>query len=348
MPDDLWNKAAVVADLIKRTPQGESFCRAFDLGDEPDDFAIRLSHVTAVYHSLREHPLLLGKRLNHLPDAAVLCAGDKDREWLEDALNVSTGMQMVVEWLRSHLPGYPNLAVPHLRQGSPYRFVSDWIFVNYFPWDAEIERLIVGLGGAPPDLTNLGGSADGDQELESLAQALIRRPTWQRFVAARHLLDEHDVRLLGEMGQAFERDVRDEVVDREAGARSQARFEYRMARLEEVVSSATGSIRQYLDAFEEVHDLITVIAGLIETLVTSDGLQPLSPYRMDVGDGDDLRPVTLAASVANAFINCGQAVFIPALEGAGECFVYPRSVSNNISFGDHQSTVRISGLLGTL
>jgi hypothetical protein len=348
MPDELWDKAASVAGLIKGTPQGESFRRAFDLRDEPDDFAIRLSHVTAVYHSLREHPLLLGMRLNHLPDAAVLCADGEDRKWLEDAINVSAGMQMVVEYLRSHLPGYPNLAVPHLRQGSPYRFVSDWVFVNYFPWDAEIEQLTVGLGGAPPDLMNLGGSLDGDKELEGLAQTLIRRPTWGRLVGAWQSLDGRDLRLLDEMGQVFERDVRDEVVDREAGSRSQARFEYRMARLEELVSSAAGPVRQYLDAFERVHDLITVIAGLIETLVTSDGLQPLSPYRMDVGGGDDLRPVTLAAAVENPFINCGQAVFIPALEGAGECFVYPRSVSNNISFGGHQSTVRISGLLGSL
>lgn len=348
MPDDLWDKAASLADLIKGTPRAQSFCRALDLSDEPDDLAIRLSRVTAVYHSLREHPLLLGMRLNHLPDAAILCAGDEDREWLEDAINVSTGIQMVVEYLRSHLPGYPNLAVPHLRQGSPYRFVSDWIFVNYFPWDTEIEGLTVKLGGAPPDLANLGGSADGAQELEALAQTLFRRPTWKRFVDARHLLEERDMRLLDEMGHAFEHDVRDEVVDQEAGSRSQARFEYRMARLEELVSSVAGPVRQYLDAFEEVHDLITVLAGLVETLVASDGLQPLGPYRMDVGDGDDLRPVTLAADVANPFINCGQAVFIPALEGAGECFVYPRSVSNNISFGDHQSTVRISGLLGVL
>jgi hypothetical protein len=348
MPDDLWNRAAAVADLIKGTAQAQSFCRALDLRDEPDDFAIRLSRVTAVYHSLREHPLLLGMRLNHLPDAAVLCEDGEDREWLEDAINVSAGIQMVVEYLRSHLPGYPNLAVPHLRRGSPYRFVSDWIFVNYFPWDAEIEELTVGLGGAPPDLTNLGGSADGGQELEALAQTLIRRPTWERFVGARHSLNERDMRFLDEMGEAFERDMRDEVVDQEAGSRSQARFEYRMARLEELVSSTAGPIRHYLDAFERVHDLITVLAGLIESLVASDGLQPLSPYRMDVGSGDDLRPVTLAAAVANPFINCGQAVFIPALEGAGECFIYPRSVSNNISFGSHQSTVRISGLLGAL
>lgn len=348
MPDDLWDKAATVADLIKGTPQGQSFRRAFDFSDESDDFPIRLSHVTAVYHSLREHPLLLGMRLNHLPDAAILCADDPDREWLEDAMSVSTGMQLVVEYLRSHLPGYPDLAVPHLRRGSPYRFVSDWVFVNYFPWDAEMEGVTVGLGGAPPDLTNLGGVADGDKELEALAQALIRRPTWQRFIAARNSLDGNAMLLLEELGQTFERDVRDEIVDEEAGSRSQARFEYRMARLEELVASTDGNVRQYLDAFESVHDLVTVIAGLIESLVVSDGLEPLSPYRMDVGAGDDLRPVTLAAEAGNPFINCGQALFIPALEGTAECFVYPRSVSTNISFGDRQSTVRISGLLGTL
>src|ERR1044072_8473588 len=119
MPDPLWQKAGALARVIKESPQGRSYRRVFDLRREGDDFPIRLSEVTAVYHSLKEHPLLMGMRLNHIEQVRELCGAPEDIEWLTDAIDTGFGLQLSIEFLRSRLPGYPAMLGPHLRPGSP-------------------------------------------------------------------------------------------------------------------------------------------------------------------------------------------------------------------------------------
>lgn len=229
MADELWQTAGALAEVVKEAPQVRSFRRVYDLREDGDDLPQRLSRVTAVYHSLREHPLLIGWRLNHIPDVRELCAQDRDRTWLEDAINTGTGYQMVIEYLRSALPGYPDLLLPQLQPGTPHSFPpGDQVFVNYFPWDREIRNLTVGLG-KPPDLTNLGGVETGEAQITALSEALRRRPTWQRFEATQQALEEEDRVVLEELCRSFADQMREEVVDQQAGSRSMARFEYRMA-----------------------------------------------------------------------------------------------------------------------
>lgn len=346
MPDPLWQKAEALARVIKESPQGRSYRRVFDLRRDEDNFPIRLSEVTAVYHSLKEHPLLLGTRLNRIAQVGELCAAPEDLQWLKDAMDTGFGLQLSIEFLRSRLPGYPAMLGPHLRPGSPLFFVSDPVFVDYFPWDMDACGTILKLGGAPPDLSNLGGPLDGNPELLALAAELAQRPTWQRFVAAEAGLEQPDRDLLGELGDQFEAQMRDEVVDEIAGSRSQGRFEYRMAALQELVASAEGAVRAYLNAFAEIHDLLTFVTGFMETVITHETLLTIEPYRMDVGGGDDLRPAALAASIEDPFIACPTVLAVSGSGPTSDCLLYPRHIDTHLIFDGSPPVIRAKGLLG--
>lgn len=326
MTDKLWTDAAALAAAIKDTPKLRSFRRAFDADVEGDDLRQRVSVLTAQYSPLRSYPMLLGLRLNSLPATAQLLQTEQDTAWLNDAVEAGGAFQVIVEFLRSRLPGYPGLRVPHIRPGSPHIF-NDPFSIRGFPWDSELRKLGLQLQN-PPDMAPLGGGIDCRALLASVVTGLEARPAWLRFAAAYASLSALDIRALSELCKEFAARVGDDEVTDAAGDYVLDRFQYRVATLREVVASAGGPVAEYLAAFEAVDEVITVVAALLETLLTSDGLPTVNPYRMALGAGTDLRPVELAVRGDDPFHNPGTLLFVQGPNQVLSGLVYPTALTH--------------------
>lgn len=320
MARPIWTAAAELGEALRETPQMQSFRRAFD----DDEFRARLSQLTAIYTPLREHELLLGARLNQA--GAVVeewLESDEDHKWVESAVDSGTGFQVVIEYLRSYLPRYPYLRVPHLRRGSPLDFADGPFFIDYFPRQREIRNLRF-EPDSPPNLSGLGGNKDFTELLIELAAALKERESWRRFAAARYAMSDDDWNALIQLSAGFAERVTDDVVDAKAGDLLLDRFTYRMSELEQAVARAEGAVREYLAAFEAVHKLITFLAGFLETVITKGYLPSISPYRMDIGPGHDHRQVELATFGDDPFHRGGGVFFVKGPDEATQGLLYAR------------------------
>ena len=103
---------------------------------------------------------------------------------------------------------------------------------------------------------------------------------------------------------------------------------YRMAALAAVMAATEGSVRAYLEAFETIDELLTVIASLMQTIVVSDGLLVVTPHRLDLGKPGDLRPVVLETRNDAPFHAPGQLLMVEGPAPAFSGLVYPMSLSH--------------------
>jgi hypothetical protein len=87
-------------------------------------------------------------------------------------------------------------------------------------------------------------------------------------------------------------------------------YQYRMAILEEHVSSTDGAVLEYLRAFEEVDDLISIVAAFIQTLIVHGELVSASPERIDLGSGGEVVPVNLLIRPDLPRLNPGEVITV--------------------------------------
>jgi hypothetical protein len=317
MARPIWTVAAELAEGLRDTPQMRSCRRAFD----EKELRVRLSQLTAIYSSLREHEILLGVRLNQMgPVIESWIQSEEDQQWVESAIESGNGFQVAIEYLRSYLPRYPFLRVPHLRRGSPLDFADGPLLIDYFPWQREI-RALQFQPDKPPQLSRLGGE-DFTELLRELAAGLKERDSWRRFAAARSAMSEQDWTALSQLSSSFSKRVKQEVVDAEAGHYLTERFAYRMSELHRAVESANGQVHEYLVSFEATHELITVVAGFMETLIIKGHLPLIEPYRMDIGPGQDLRRAELATFGDDPFHSGGGVLFVRGPDKSSQGLLY--------------------------
>jgi len=81
-------------------------------------------------------------------------------------------------------------------------------------------------------------------------------------------------------------------------------------------------VRQYLAAFEAIHELITVVAGFMETLIIKGHLPLVTPYRMDIGPGQNLRLAELATLGDDPFHNGGGVLFVQGPDEGSQGLLY--------------------------
>jgi hypothetical protein len=321
MAEHLWTTATALADSLRETPRVESLLRAFD--PDAGDLAKRVSDVMSPYSWLRISPLLLGVRLNRMSVTAQLLRDTNDQDWLADAVEAGTGFQVVVEFLRSRLPGYPVLRVPHRRPGSAYLIETDANFFHNFSWEQRLSRLGLHQTG-PPDMTKLGGSDDCAELLYELVAELAQREAWRQFADAQAALSDADRAILTEVGKRFAAEVTKDAVVEHAGSRRKAQYEYRMAVLEEHVASTSGAVLKYLHAFERVDELISIVAAFMQTVIVRHQLASVAPEQMDLGQGGEVVEVNLLLAPDRPFLIPGEVMVVddpPAPKG----LLYPES-----------------------
>jgi len=342
MPD-LWDSAAAFAKAFSTSPRVQRFIRAYDL-EGGDDLARRVNEFTVTYSPLKSAPILIGPRLNQIPQTTELLATGEDvMEWLGDAMAVGEALQIAIEFLRSRLPGYPILRVPHRRRGSPCLLETDPFFFHYFPWDRDLARQGMQLAPTPPDMTTIDCETDCSKELRQMAMALAEWTSWDRFAELSKTLTDEDLAGLSETGKAFAAAIKDEVVDKEADDSLLARYQYLSAVLEEQVGAAKDRAKEYLLAFEAVDSLVAIVAGLIETLVITDSLRTIDPDRLDLSGGGEVSRVNVKVSPDPLVLDPGRVIRV-AGDSVPEGLVLIDGLNHSFSFGENaDSSVEIKG-----
>lgn len=228
---------------------------------------------------LQTQPLLLGVRLDHVPEFGPLHEGEAGvREWFEVAIPFAAGFMEVIEFLRSRLPGYPRLMVPDLTPEAP-RVYADGFWDMSYPWMAAARRVRLQLLNEPGFIrSGLDLPDDGAQlqrAVKDLLEMLQASAAWRRFVVAHEALQETDWTEAREVRKAYRGAVAEERLDSIAGENGMRAQNMRRAELARVKESAGENLREYYEAFDEVDELINALAALLS-------------YRIAVGDIDEL------------------------------------------------------------
>ena len=321
-----WTNFYAFAKEMKETPKVVRVRKAFDLADPAKPLRRDLSEITATALPILLHPLLMGYQLARLPPIQAFVENEEHEKWLRDLNEVGGALTAAIEFIRSRLPGYPSLRVPHLRTGSPCTYADDF-FVAGFPWDAELRRMGLQLQGPPPVGQILESKTDFADLLNAAADELNASDASASFVDARTAMQPADWDQLREIGRDFAGRVTDDAVTAAAGDFLLPRFQYRSAILEQLVSEADGRAGTYMDAFEDLNKLLNVAGALVETTVVSAGLLSVQPMQLVLGAGRELRPAYFVTLDADPFLHPGSIVYLAGPDASVTGFVYTRAIT---------------------
>lgn len=255
----------------------------------------RLQAMQAGGGNISEFPLRLTRNvqlMSRMPDHPFLQAAPPPQEWdvwLDTAMRVETAHRITVAWLRARMPGYPSLPAPQLAPGSPLTadesdFQLTWTRqeraqgLQFQDPPAQIGQV---LQAAPPQQRRIAGG------MRVAALAFERTDEWSALSTATTALTPS---ARGELRQARETLVMrlsKEAVDAHSPLLL-ARFNYRVAVMQEVLSTLSGPAHEYATAFGTANRLVETAASDAFGELVAYG-PPLSiPSPQDI----DLRPGT--------------------------------------------------------
>jgi hypothetical protein len=321
-----WTNFYAFAQAMKEAPKVVRVRRAFDLADPAKPLRGDLSEITAMVSPVLQHPLLMGYHLARLPQVQAFVENEEHKDWLRDLSEVGGALTAAIEFIRSRVPGYPSLRVPHLRTGSPYTYAETFL-VTGFPWDAELRRMGLQLQGPPPVGPILESQADFAALLNAAADELNASDASVSFVDVRAAMQSADWDQLREIGRTFAEKVTDDAVTAAVGDFLLQRFQYRSAILEQLVSEVDGRARAYMDAFEALNELLNVAVALVETTIISAGLLSVQPMQLVLGTGGELRPAYFVTLDADPFLRPGSIVHLAGPDASVTGFVYTRAIT---------------------
>lgn len=221
-----------------------------------------LQHVTASGGMVASRPLRLGTNVPQM--LSVVDGGAPSvrpavlNQWLEDATRVEGVHRVTVAWLRSRLPGYPQLPAPQLAKGTP---LTTDEFTYRLTWTRE--ELAAGFQFQNPPsepLATLGATeqhaARVDDAARRLALALAGTAQCQRLRAADAALSPGDRAELAAARKAVTDASKPAVVDAHEPDLAVPRDAYRQQVVADAVGALTGPAREYADAFDAADRLI--------------------------------------------------------------------------------------------
>ncbi|MGM7423944.1 hypothetical protein [Cellulosimicrobium sp. CpK407] len=271
---DLWRAVWRMADAWSETPLVKEFAATLPRNQGPQNRGDKATGIPALLQHLdmsariMMKPLMYGSRVPVLLDQPLITRGapavdqSKVAAWLTMASRIEASHRVTLEWLRSRLAGYPILRAPQLAPGTPLTTYE--MTIHYIWTKVELSRGL-NLTPAPPGVADfLDADAKASLELDEAARHLVKAleesPAWIRFQDSLDGLDEvAKVELRGARRDLREQ-LSEEAVDDHEGSLALPRSEYRAYTTVEVINSLSGSARQYADAFNEVHELLTLVA----------------------------------------------------------------------------------------
>jgi hypothetical protein len=264
----LWQAVNDLADEWSRSPTVQRFATVLREArtGRAAGVARTIQEAHAAYGFMTDQPL---RQASFLPIAEEFDWGSNEaRAFLVDATRVERAFFQTVLWLRSRLPGYPMLRLPHLVTGTA---LSNDEFTLGVPWLRQYMTSGIQYQAVPPGVPKELQLAERAQPLNDaaiqLSRALAVEPTWQRFAASQAALDDQ---ARADLAEARRR-ARDRLAPAEIDAYepnlTMRRHHYRQHVLSEVLQSLEGAARVYCDAFTSLLAVLELVGDVFAQLV---------------------------------------------------------------------------------
>lgn len=268
---ETWRAAADLAEQMKTTREAQALQGVFDRESrqDPQPHERAVSDFLASMGMLRSRPLLFALHAPQLPRLSMpgvqfeeLPRVDGFTEFMREAARAGSTLLSLIEYVRSRLPGYPDLLVPDLRPQAPQVDMDGLLGVG-MPWTAAARRR--GFQDSGPQTAD---SASIDQarwaaSAEGLLEAIRNSEQWKAFVAATDALSSDDRDQLDKACHEFDESTRIERIEEQAGLLLMRQVALRKAALQAAHQSTTGAALDYVEAFTAVDRLINQAATLI-------------------------------------------------------------------------------------
>lgn len=162
-------------------------------------------------------------------------------------------------WLRSRLPAYPLIPVPHLTLNT---HLTSTEICPGLGWRREALQGGLQFESTPRGVAQMLGLAQGDhdQTARGLAHALEAAPQWRTFTEILSMLTEADRRQLKEARRILKPLLTTRAVDNHEPDQMLRRHGYRRDQVADVVNALDGRSRELARSFEEVSDLIDLVS----------------------------------------------------------------------------------------
>jgi hypothetical protein len=277
--DELFSAAARIGELWSTSPVAQTFFaerRAALMHDEGQPHK-PYQHVLQMFlmsGSFSTQPLLTGWWLSAMAQRQALAQMPEAHDFLDSASRTASAFLLVIEWLRSWLPGYPfAFRLPHLdpnasrvtRRGFPNQLL---------PWPLELRR--ASLNSVPEIDDQVAPAIEIDRALLvgpllELRRQLWASSAWQEFAAAHAALGDDSRLRLEALVDQFRSDCR--AFDQSASERLMIDDAARRAAVERCEQAAVSDapLARYYKAFRRIDRIIESIGALITQFALGEG-----------------------------------------------------------------------------
>jgi hypothetical protein len=136
---DLWQAVNDLSRTWADLPVVQRFAAALPRNASQRSTGIpgRLQEMEASGAQISAQPLRLSiplRMMQHMPSLQTQPSPQEWKAWPELAVRIEAVHWLAVAWLRSRVPGYPNLPAPHLARGTPLTTIE---FTDQLIWTRE-------------------------------------------------------------------------------------------------------------------------------------------------------------------------------------------------------------------
>jgi hypothetical protein len=255
------------------------------------------------------------------------------QRWLGLARQVEYAHRTTIGWIRSRVPGYPNLPVPQLVEGAP---ITTAEFTWRLRWPREEMKQGLQAMPQPPGVDRLLGLDRHDalrlnEAVRRVAAALAVTDEYERLRSARAGMTSIAKQQLAGVNTQLRADLRSDRVDDFEPQLALRRDQYRRERLADALAALDGPALELADAFSGVDSLIELAAADVFGQLATAGEIPTRSCGNDLslaGGGGEDRTVTFTTADDDLW-SLGEVVWIddPLVPDA----VLPTAVSVSFS-----------------
>ncbi|MEV7782761.1 hypothetical protein [Kitasatospora sp. NPDC088351] len=283
---DVWKSLVLVQEFASRLPRNSAVANSGVPG--------RLQLMQASGAEIAGTPLRLTHIVNmfsQLPSGFDDVSYDEAQwqNWHRLAGAVEAAHRHTIAWLRSRMPGYPQLPAPQLTPGT---VLTTTEFTYRLAWQPDelaaglqrqdVPRVGQQLQAGPAQIRALAETA------RALAAALQASREWQRLETARSRLDADARAALLQARARLKERLAPAALDAHEPSRVMARHNYRTVVQDEEIDALTGPARDFADAFEHANTLVETAASDVFGQLAIYG----APSALGTVTGIDLEPGT--------------------------------------------------------
>lgn len=258
--EEVWNAVSNLADVWVKCPTVQALVAQLPLlNDAQTGIPEALRNLDAGTSIVCRNPLATAM-WEALAEIQPMVALDAElRTFLRSVAPIGHFLESTVGWIRSRLPLYPLIPAPQLAP-SGYRCHEEYGL--RLRWRKQLLQCGLQTMACPPGASFLGlPERDVQSATTSLVLALENTPEWSAYEELSAQLTGEDRTALLAARREVEERLSPTKVDQFEPIRMARRERYRIDQVNEVVQTMTGRARDFADAFEQVDDLIDLVAN---------------------------------------------------------------------------------------